>query len=67
MAVAFLYGVAVCAEFMVGVPAHEMDGGQLKLLITLTAVLLIKIFSCALHPQNVLPHRFNPLAHLLHP
>jgi hypothetical protein len=49
VAVAFLYGVAVCAEFVVGVAAHEMHGGKFKLLITLTAVFLIKIFSCALH------------------
>ena len=42
------------AELMVGVGTHEVDRGQCEFLLTLGALLLIKVHCCALHLHNLI-------------
>lgn len=65
MAVALLDSIAVSAELVVGMSTDKVHCWQLELLVTLTAILLVKVLAGALHSQNVLAHRLNPLSHLL--
>ena len=64
MAVAFLDCVAISAELVVGMSTDKVHSRQLQLLVTLTTILLVKVLACPLHPQDVFPHRVNPLSHL---
>ena len=65
--VALLDDIAFSTELVEGVPAHEVNSGQLELLVAGAAVLLLsEVFARPLHPQYVLLHLLNTLCHLLH-